>query len=182
MTLKTDQIAGALHIEIHPRKTWRLIPDLFLVFFWGLLGSIRINRLLDPEQPHNSSLNSIFIVVLSGVCALYFLYLFLNALFGYDAVAVSPSTLEVQSSLLGLTTSRKEFDNQGVQNLRYEEWSGGRGGTQNGIRFEYNGKTITFARQARTDDSWNLIDRMCEVYKFSIPEPTPSPAVVNWSK
>ena len=46
--------------------------------------------------------------------------------------------------------------------------------------FEYNGKTITFARQAKADDSWSLIDRMCEIYEFSIPTPTPSPAVVSF--
>jgi hypothetical protein len=90
--------------------------------------------------------------------------------------------VEIQSLLIGVSTSRKEFNNQSIQNLRYEEWSAGRGGRQNGIRFEYDGKTVTFARMAKANDSWDLIDRMCEIYKFSVLAPAKSPAVVNWSK
>jgi hypothetical protein len=183
MASETDYVAGTLHLKIHPRKTWFILPNLFLVFFWGTLGTRGIHYLLAPSQRHGAGSQSTLFALVSYVCAVYFLYLVFNTLlFGYDLVAVSPSTFDVQSSLLGVTISRKEFDNQAVQNLRYEEWSGGRGGQQNGIRFEHNGKTITFARQATEDDSWALIDRMCEVYKFSTPEPTPSPAVINWSK
>jgi hypothetical protein len=180
MALKIDHVAGALHIEIHPRKTWHFLPDLFLVLFWGALASRCIHNLFSLSQHDNAGIRSISWSLLTSVCALYFLYLLCNTVFGYDVVSVSPSTIEIQSSLLGMTLSRKEFNNQIVQNLRYEEWSAGRGGQQNGIRFEYNGKTITFARQAKADDSWSLIDRMCEIYEFSIPTPTPSPAVVSF--
>lgn len=102
--------------------------------------------------------------------------------FGYAIVAVSPSTLTVRSVVLGFVTSLKEFDNNLVRNLRYEEWSGGRAGQQNDIRFEYDSKTVTFARQASQEDSWALIDRLCEIFKFSVPAPARSPAVIDWSE
>jgi len=51
---------------------------------------------------------------------------------------------------------------------------------QNGIRFDCAGETVTFARQATHSDSWDLIDKMAEVYRFPTQEPERSPAVTNW--
>lgn len=91
---------------------------------------------------------------------------------GYETVTVAPSTVEVESRLLGFTTSRHHYMNQSIQKLRYEEWFPKKGralsrGRTHGVRFEYDGVTHAIAVDAETADCMDLIDRMVEIYKFS---------------
>jgi hypothetical protein len=91
--------------------------------------------------------------------------------FGRDVVTVTKSSLVIASSLFGFVFSTSEYENSTVRRLRYEEWSGGRSGRQNAIRFESDGLTITFARQAGSSKAWELIDRMRQEYPF-VDDPT----------
>ena len=91
---------------------------------------------------------------------------------GYETVTVTPSTLAVESRLLGFTTSRHEYMNHSVQKLRYDEWfpKSGRALSRlrtHGVRFEYDGETQFVAVDAETADCMDLIDRMVEIYRFS---------------
>ena len=183
MTLKADHIAGALVLKISPRKSWLLFPNLLFLLIWGWGVTYTAPVFLTEWRNHGARVGQTFLwLILTAAMTMLWLYYFARALFGHDTAIVTPSLLGIESTVLTFTTPRKEFDNQTVQNLRYEEWPGGRAGTQSGIRFEYGGETVTFARQAKSNEAWDLIDRMCEVYKFSTPEPQPSPAVPNWSR
>jgi hypothetical protein len=57
-----------------------------------------------------------------------------------------PSNSNLQT-LFGFEFSNSEYVNSMVQRLRYEEWAGNRM-TNTGIRFEYDGGTVTIAKQA----------------------------------
>ena len=183
MAIELDWAGSVLSAKIRPRKSWLLLPNfLFLIIWsWGVacLGA----ALIDAIESHGGAIARLtFGVILASAGSLAWVYYFAQALFGYDRVEVGLSSLTVRSIVLGFVASRKEFGNQLVRDLRYEEWPGGRAGQQSGIRFEYDSETFTFARQACAEDSWELIDQMCKVYKFSTPEPERSPAVVDWSE
>ena len=183
MTLNTDHIAGGLVLKISPRKSWLLLPNALFLLIWGCGVTYTAPVFLAEWRNHGVRAGQTFLwLILTAAMTMAWLYYFARALFGSDTAIVTPSLLRIESIVLTFTTSRREFDNQTVQNLRYEEWAGGRAGTQSGIRFEYEGETVTFARQAKSNEAWDLIDRMCEVYKFSTPAVTPSPAVPNWSR
>jgi len=180
MSLKTDQIAGALRIEIHPRKSWSLIFDFMVLAIWGALFYASFVGYENRSHIGRSTSEAIAILALTMSLFLWSLYATLKALFYYEIVTTTSSTLQIQGHLLSFTTSDQQYTNSLISQLRYEEWSGGRSGTQNGIRFEYNGETVTFARQVDTSDSWDLIDRVREVYPFPTPAPDSSPAVTHW--
>jgi len=109
------------------------------------------------------------------IFACLYLYSLLWALFGYTRVAVTGSQLTTESVLFGLTYGHKKFKNDSIKALRYEEWSGGRSGRQNGVRFSYFGSLVTIARNADKQDSTDLINRLCEAYKFNTPPPKSTP-------
>ena len=178
--LKTDTIDGTLHIEIHPRKTWRLIFDFLVVAFWGAFFYASLLGFSNRANIGRSTAQGLGVVIFTLTVFLWMVYLALKALFYYEGITITPQDILIQGRLLSISISNRQYGNSSVSNLRYEEWSGGRGGTQNGIRFECNTQTVTFARQADTSDSWDLIDRVRAVYPFQIPAPTPSPAVTQW--
>jgi hypothetical protein len=183
MAIKPDWARSVLSAKIRPRKSWLLLPNLLFLVIWCWGAAYIGATLIDAIENHGGAIARLsFGVILASAASLAWMYYFAQALFGYDSVEVGPSSLTVRSIVLGFVTSRKEFGNQLVRDLRYEEWPGGRAGQQSGIRFEYDSETFTFARQASAEDSWELIDQMCKVYKFSTPEPERSPAVVDWSE
>jgi len=111
------------------------------------------------------------------------IYAIAGMLFSSDLVVLTQTTLEIQRSLLFFNVSDRNFPNSTIENLRYDEWYGGGAGMQNGIRFECVGETVTFARQANYGDSWDLIDKMREVYKFPMQVPIDTerlPSIMNW--
>ncbi|MGO9940142.1 MAG: hypothetical protein ACLPH3_20945 [Terracidiphilus sp.] len=126
----------------------------------------------------------IFRLLILGAMAIVNLYAVFNMLFSSELIVLNQTTLEIQRWLFRMNLSQRSFPNSTVENLRYDEWSGGRAGMQNGIRFESAGETVTFARQITGSDSWDLIDKMCEIYKFPTKEESTeterSPAVTNW--
>jgi hypothetical protein len=166
--LKTEQLNDGLRIEIQPRKGWQIIFNflvlaLWLGFFWtSLVGFIH------RQEFGRSTGQSVGAVVLMLCGVLGFLYITLKALFYYEIVTVTRTTLRIQGNLLSLALSDKTYDNAAVSDLRYQEWSSGRS-RSNGIRFDYNNKLITFARQATEADSQSLIDSITKVYRSSKP-------------
>jgi len=90
---------------------------------------------------------------------------------GCERVTVTDSTLLLETRMLGLTTSRRTFNNQRVRTLRCDEWfpSARYEHRESGIRFEYEGQTVDFARNVTTADAQKLAERMFSVYPFSHP-------------
>ena len=108
----------------------------------------------------------IFGLLVISAMAVFNLYAIFKMVFFSEVIVLNQTSLEIQRWLFAFNLSRRSFPNSTIENLRYDEWSGGKAGTQNGIRFESTGETFTFARQATHSDSWDLIDKMLEVYKF----------------
>jgi hypothetical protein len=166
--------------EIRPRKTWRLIFNFLVVGIWCAYFSAAVSGYNNRTNIHRSSGEAVLIFFFVTAGLLWVLFITLKTLFYVEAITVTSSTLSIVGKLFGFQLKDKSYDNATVKNIRYEEWSGGRNGTQNGIRFDYNGQTVTFARQADTAKSWELIDRMCEAFKFSVPKQKAPPGVVSW--
>jgi hypothetical protein len=166
--------------EIRPRKTWRLIFNAFVIgVSWAYFTAAVIgynNRTHTQGSAGRAAL--IFLIVTAGL--FWVVFTTLKTLFYVETVTVTSSTLTITGRLLGLQLNNHSYDNATVRNLRYDEWPGGRSGTQNGIRFEYNSDTVTFAEQADVTKSWELIDKMCEAYRFSVPKPKLPSGVVSW--
>ncbi len=169
----------ALRIQISPRTHWRIGFNFAVLAIWGayFLSSLVgfENRTAMRSTPPGTG-----IVVLAFVAFLFILYITVRSLFYFEIVTVTPDSLRIEGRLLSFTLSDKQYENSRISNLRYEEWAGRRYGPQSGIRFLCNGQTVTFARQASTADSWELIDRACEVYPFKTSARASSPAVTSW--
>jgi hypothetical protein len=83
-----------------------------------------------------------------GILAgLAFLILWAGFWFTSNSIIVTRSSFKRSQTLFGFEFSNSEYVNSMVQHLRYEEWAGNRM-TNTGIRFEYDGGTVTIAKQA----------------------------------
>jgi hypothetical protein len=185
MTLKVESAAGTLRIRVRPRINWLILFSTLLVLFiiCGAGLSPAWARLESTQHAGGNIGGPILSLLVLSAMAIGTIYAIANMLFSSELVVLNQTTLEIQRSLLSINLSDRSFPNSTIENLRYDEWSGGRAGMQNGVRFECVGETITFARQATHSDSWDLIDKMLEIYKFPMQDSTDterSPAVTNW--
>jgi hypothetical protein len=183
MTLKVETAQGALRLMVRPRINWLILFSTLLVLFIiagaGLVPAL--DRLNAAIQNGGTTGGPIFGLIILSAMAILNLYVVLRMILYSEHIILNQTTLEIQRWLFIFSLSQRIFPNSTMENLRYDEWSGGRAGTQNAIRFESAGETITFARQATHSDSWDLIDRMLEIYKFPMRESSePSPAVTKW--
>ena len=186
MTLQPDIGNGILSVRVRPRINWLILLSSLLILLI-IVGA----GLLPAWERFEAILRSgvsigdpILRLLILGAMAIVNLYAVFKMLFSSELIVLNQTTLEIQRWLLTINLSQRCFPNSTVENLRYDEWSGGRAGMQNGIRFESAGETVTFARQAEESDSWDLIDKMCEIYKFPTKEEATgierSPAVTDW--
>ena len=86
---------------------------------------------------------------------------------------LSPFNLETSHAVLGLTVSRRVFQNSDRKNLRYTHWqTQSRSGTieQSGIKFEVRFRTHCFGTSVARSDGNELIARMRKRYNFLSPE------------
>lgn len=86
---------------------------------------------------------------------------------------LSPFNLEISHAVLGLTVSRRSFQNADIKNLRYAHWQAQtKNGTieQSGIKFEVGYKTHSFGKSVADSDGNELITRMRERYNFLTPD------------
>ena len=170
-------------MRVRPRINWLILCASFLVLFIivgaGLLpGWDRLNATVHSGGSIGAP---IFDLLVISAMAVFNLQVIFKMLFFAEIIVLNEASLEIQKRLFAFKLSQRNFPNSTIENLRYDEWSGGRAGTQNCIRFESAGETLTFARQATHSDSWELIDKMLEVYKFPLRESAePSPAVTHW--
>jgi hypothetical protein len=183
MTLKVEIAAGAVCMRVRPRINWLILCasllTLLIIVGAGLTpGRDRLNATI---QRRGSIGSSIFGLLVLSAMAILNLYAIFRMTFFSEAIILNQASLEIQRRLFVLNLSQRSFPNSTIENLRYDEWSGGRAGTQNAIRFESAGETFTFARQATHGDSWDVIDKMLEVNKFPMQESNESsPAVSHW--
>jgi hypothetical protein len=185
MTLKVETAPGSLRIRVSPRINWLILFSALLILLiiagaglmpaWARLGATIHNG--------GSIGGPILSLLILSAMAIVNIYAVVNMLFASELIVLDQTTLEIQKWLFSFSLSERSFPNCTIENLRYDEWSGGRSGLQNGIRFECAGETVTFARQATNGDSWDLIDNMLEIYKFPMQEAAEtegSPAVTKW--
>jgi hypothetical protein len=183
MTLKVEIAAGEVSLRVRPRINWLILCSSFLVLFIivgaGLLpGWERLNATVHSAGSVGAPIFGLLVI---SAMAVFNLYAIFKMVFFSEIVVLNQASLEIQKWLFAFKMSQRSFPNSTIENLRYDEWSRGRAGTQSGIRFESAGETLTFARQATHSDSWELIDKMLEVYKFPMQESTESsPAVSRW--
>ncbi len=185
MPLQAETSNGMLRVRVRPRINWLILFSslliLLIIIGAGLLPAWeRFEATLQGGKSAGSPVLSLAVLFAMAIADIYAMF---KMLFASDLVVVNQTTLEIQRWLFTLCLSQRSFPNSTVENLRYDEWSGGRAGMQNAIRFESAGETVTFARQATESDSWDLIDKMCEIYKFSTRESAEaehSPAVTDW--
>lgn len=188
MSLKLDQSDGRLQASMRPRINWLVLFSTALVLL--IVFGVGISPVLTQIQSairHGNPLGGLFLRLLLILGIGFFpAYGIVLMLFSSELMIVTQTDVEIQRRLFGYTTSCMSFPNSTIENLRYDEWSGGKAGAQNAIRFESAGETVTFARQLDAGDSWDLIDAMGTVYKFPTQEdaddsePARSPAVTNW--
>jgi hypothetical protein len=171
---------GALELEIRPRKSWRLISNFLVMGIWSAYLYASLVGFRTRVQIGRSTSEALGIVAFALAGAIWASYVLLKALFLKEIVSVDLVRLTIQRKLLLLEFGEAQYDNPSISNLRCEEWSAGHGGTRTAIRFEHNGQTITFAREAGASASWDLIDRIRTVYPFPTPEVQRSPAVTSW--
>lgn len=172
--------SGALELEIRPRKSWRLIFNFLFTGMWVVYICASLVGFESRAQIGRSTSEALVMVAFALAGAIWATYVLMKALFYEEIVSVDLIHLTIQGKLLFLVFGEDQYDNPSISNLRYEEWSAGRSGTRTAIRFEHNGETITFAREAGTSASWDLIDRIRTVYPFPTPEVQRSPAVTSW--
>lgn len=175
-----------MSVRIRPRINWLILFSslliLLIIIGAGLLPAWeRFEAILRSGKSIGDPILRLLIL---GAVAIVNLYAVFNMLFSSEHIVLSQTTLEIQRWLFTINLSQRSFPNSTIENLRYDVWGGGKAGMQNGIRFESVGETVTFARQVRESDSWDLIDKMCEVYKFPTKEESTgierSPAVTDW--
>jgi hypothetical protein len=171
-----------LRIRVRPRINWLILFSALLILLIitgvGLIPAWA--RLAATIHDGGSIGGPILSLLILSAMAIVNIYAVVSMLFASELVVLDQTTLEIQKWLFSFRLSERSFPNSTIENLRYDEWSGGRSGMQNGIRFDCAGETVTFARQATHSDSWDLIDKMAEVYRFPTQEPERSPAVTNW--
>lgn len=181
MSIKVEDVGGSRQIRVCQQSTpLPLIVLAVLLFVYA--GAIL--RIFPAYQNHPPS-----ITILVGCIPMILLFAYISIITnkkwfgGCQLITLTQSTMQVDSRIFGITTSRRDFMNQAVQSLRYEEWFPARGRDlsrlrQHGIRFEYKGVTQTIALDAETSDCMDLIDHMNEVYHFST-APSREPAVIE---
>ncbi|HWT66521.1 MAG TPA: hypothetical protein VN151_10450 [Terracidiphilus sp.] len=188
MSLKMDKSDGRLQAVMRPGMNWIVVLSaaLLLLIVFGA-GVSPILTQIQFAVRHGSPLGGLFLRLIVILALGFFpAYGLVSMLFSSELMIVTETDTEIQRRLFAYTTFRQSFPNSTIENLRYDEWSGGKAGMQNAIRFEAAGKTITFASQLATGDSWDLIDAMCTIYKFPTKEdaddsePERSPAVTDW--
>ncbi len=170
MSIKVDDVGGGRQIRIYQRRT--SLPLVLLAIVVSVYAGALL-RVFPAYREHPPGA-AILVGEIPMILLLVFSTIMANKKWfgGYEMVTVSPSTMEVESRLLGFTTSRHQYMNQTVQKLRYEEWYPQKGralarARTHGVRFEYDGVTQALAVDAETADCMDLIDRMVEVFSFS---------------
>ncbi|HVT98261.1 MAG TPA: hypothetical protein VHE33_12205 [Acidobacteriaceae bacterium] len=170
MSIKVDDVEGSRQIRIYQRRT--SIPLVLL----AIMVSVYAGALLRffPAYREHPPDAAVLVGGIPMILLLAFSTVMANKKWfgGYQRVTVTPSTMEVESRLLGFTTSRHQYMNQAVRKLRYEEWYPQTGralarARTHGVRFEYDGVTQAIAVDAESADCMDLIDRMIEVFSFS---------------
>lgn len=167
MSPKADDFQVPLRVRIRPRFAWRFQFSAALIAL--IIAAANYLPAWDEIKALIQTQPILSPVVLSGI-ALAGLYAVLWMLFSSELIILNETTLEIQSWILSINLSQRNFLNSTIENLRYEE-KRGRYGAQSRIRFESAGETITFAREASRSDSSDLINRMLKVYKFPMQEP-----------
>lgn len=168
MALQAEISNGMLRARIRPRISWTTLPFL-LLFLWIVIGSglLPASRLLGAALQDGNNLGDlVFRLLIYLSVAIADLYILFRMLFGSDVIVLSQTTLEIQRWVFRFNLTQRSFANSTVEDLRYAEWRVSRFGMQNVIRFESAGKTVAFARQAAEGDSWELIDKMREIYRY----------------
>jgi hypothetical protein len=169
-----------VNAEIRPKRTWRLILNVVVIGIWCAYAAAAIRGYHNREAIHRTSNQTAVIFAFVAAGFLWVVFTTLKTMFYVETISVTSSTLSIAGTLFGIQLRNKSYDNATVRGLRYAEWSGGRSGMQNAIRFEVNDQTVTFARQADEAKSYELIDKMCEAYKFAVPKPKTPAGVVSW--
>ena len=148
MALKVQAAADGVEMTIKPRINWLSLFALPSVVF--ILFGVGIDPALEDlgghSQPASNGRDGFSIALFGGI-AVSILFSLVRMVFGSERLTVATRTLEIHSRIFGWSASERSFPNSVVENLRYEEWSGGRSGIENAIRFECAGETVTFARQ-----------------------------------
>lgn len=168
MTVKVQTLADGLQLTVRPVINWLILCSQLLValilFGVGLEPTLEQMR-FGSVQAGDTTGKGVIALIFAAILVLV-LYNCLKMLLGYERVIVRRSELLIQSWLAGVNLSARTFPNNTVENLRYEEWSGGRAGQQRAIRFESAGETVTFGRQADSSDCYEVIDQMESVFRF----------------
>ncbi len=181
MAIKIERTGSGLQAVVAAKIDWHIIPLTFLVVFWGWAVSWCWQRLLATLLTRVPLRWNLFAVTLMcTVGGLTVFWQMAKLLLGRDTVRVSPDFLDIEYAVLGFVVRKKSVRTQQVAGLRYEEWPGGRDGTQTAIRFESDGETYTFARQVKASEAYELINRMREIYKFRLPPEKPAAGVTSW--
>ena len=185
MSIKVSKSPENTEITVRPVINWLTLLSTLLVAFivFGVGLGPMLDRIRARTHDFSDTAGLVTIALIFGAVLLAILYSDAKMAFGFEKIFVSGTELRIDSWLLGLNLSKRSFPNNTVENLRYEEWPGGRAGTQRAIRFESAGETIDFGRQADTSDCYEVIDQMQKIYKFPSGGPDGeqiSPAVTRW--
>jgi hypothetical protein len=186
MSIKTERDGNTLMLRVRSRINWLALiaVPLLLAMMWGIGIEPAWEGLTDGLRTGRSIGGYVLGLPVASAIFLFLLYVLLLELFGAELIVITPADLEIQSLVFGVIRSRRSIPNSTVEKLRYEEWPGPyRDGTDNGLRFECVGETVTFALNAPTEDCHDILDKMLQVYKFPIPDPPEeklAPGVVRW--
>jgi hypothetical protein len=164
MAIHIREKKGDLEVAVRPRINWLVL--FYLLFLIATIAIVIVDRVRTAENTGNSIGLPAFRFVFLSAIAVFSTYCVLRMLFGSDVVILNQTELKIQRRIFSFQLTEQSYPNSTVINLRYDEWSGGRWGTRNAVRFESAGKTVSFARQATDSDSWDLIDKMRELYAF----------------
>ena len=136
MAIKIAKVDGGLWLSIRP--SWGFQNCLILtVQFFGIAIFLFV-------ATSGFEAGARGIGILAG---LVFLILWAGFWFTSNSIIVTRSSFKRSQTLFGFEFSNSEYVNSMVQPLRYEEWAGNRM-TNTGIRFEYDGGTVTIAKRA----------------------------------
>jgi hypothetical protein len=136
------------------------VAILGLEFALQLSLTHRVQRPPRPEVIH----------AVQALCVLAVGYTLAVLFTGKRLLTLTTTTLQIQYVLLGLTVSRKSFENSEIKDIRYEQWQvQSRSGAveQRGIRFEAGSKTYSFGNSMTEAEAHELIGRMRQIYNFS---------------
>jgi hypothetical protein len=152
MTLTVETAPGLVRIRVRPRINWlRLCYSLLILVIIAGAGLTPASTRLGAAIRSGSSMGRpiLSVLFLLGM-AIVNIYAIANMLFASELIALDQTTLEIQKWLFSVSLSERSFPNSTIENLRYEEWGGGRSGMQNGIRFESAGETVTLLDRLAT--------------------------------